>query len=403
LNILCDEFTFSLANEDLPSSDEDLLPLDHFLPAVYLGAFSADANSVRRQRRLWVRDKKTRRIFDAPASRLCAIRDFYTLREPQNASSRVVDDQWADYEAQLGEAIDQLVSGSINAGTWLTILVRFVAGLLVRGLDFNRRFRRRVEHSLGPDFGQLLIIPAAGTDNINRVRLIEYVRLIAPIAGSQWLIFSVPDGTELPTNDLGFVALRDPDNGNVGAAIPLDRFHLLAITPQLRSIIAVARGGRWVPNIRYVQLSAEDRDGLVTHIATMAQRFVFGATKAVVRSTAGGQEVFPSVPDANHMGFLSGRRAIVHEALFCQLSEIFATLPPQSNTMVHVDFGEKIRKAEETGLMEGPMSFAIDDQGHTIVLHRVGGSPNEIHALRDSTCGITIGTASDLVHDTPNN
>jgi hypothetical protein len=197
------------------------MPLDHFLPATYIAGFSADTNPVRRQRRVWVADKQAGKIFETAASNVCAINDFYTLKSSQFDAPRVVDAAFSYYEGPLSNAINLLISGVVDAHTWLTVLVRFVAGLLVRGPDFNRRFLRRFSDSFRAELAKLDPV-FYGLDNTNFARIFEHQRLLAPICGAAWTVLETLGGVEQITNDLGFIGFEHVQTKYHGIAVPLE-------------------------------------------------------------------------------------------------------------------------------------------------------------------------------------
>lgn len=324
------------------------MPLDHFLPATYIAGFSTDTNPVRRQRRVWVADKQAGKIFETAASNVCAINDFYTLETSQFDAPRVVDAQFSYYEGPLANAIDHLISGVIDAHTWLTVLVRFVAGLLVRGPDFNRRFLRRFSDSFRAELAKLDPV-FHGRDNTNLARIHEHQRLLAPICGAAWTVLETSGGVEQITNDLGFIGFEHVQTKYRGIAVPLDRHHILTLRPRLQAILAIARAGTWVPEIRFGKLSDEQHVAFTTTVGAAAQRFVFGPTDRAVTPHIIKQEMPPLVPDPADLGFLAGRRASVHEMLFFELLQKIGTPPHRPDPKIYIDFSEKIRKAEAAG------------------------------------------------------
>ncbi len=326
------------------------MPLHHFLPATYLAGFSDDPNPIRRQRRIWVGDKRTGNVFEAPVSRVCAINDFYTLREPGAWSPQIVDESWSFYERSLAPAIQQIILGTINAKTWLTVLVRFVAGLLVRGPDFNSRFLRRF-HSAWPDLQQYGALHQSllRPDNTNMARLMEVQRLLGPLCGARWCVRSTSGNIAQIVSDLGFVGFGNPETGATGLALPLDPYRVLTLTPRMEAFLAVARNGTWVPEIHWEQVTDADHMTFNATVAATAQRFIFGATEGAVRSHLRTQDLPPLVPEAADLGFIAGRRASVHEMLFFDLLGIIAKPPHHPEAKIYIDFSKKIERAEALG------------------------------------------------------
>ncbi len=118
-------------------------PRQHFIPATFLAGFSSDGNPTRRDRYLHVLRRGQSESFSAKAANVGCISDFYALQATgHDLNPGQVDDVWAGYEGRLAQAIEWLVSGEpIDARLWLRVLVPFVAGLFVRGPDFNQRFK----------------------------------------------------------------------------------------------------------------------------------------------------------------------------------------------------------------------------------------------------------------------
>src|SRR6266851_8236243 len=170
--------------------------------------------------------------------------------------NRTSMEQFSYYEGPLATAINHLISGVVDAHTWLTVLVRFVAGLLVRGPDFNRRFLRRFSDSFRAELAKLDPV-FYGRDNTNFARILEHQRLLAPICGAAWTVLGTSGGVEQITNDLGFIGFEHVQTQYRGIAVPLDRHHILTLTPRLQAILAIAKAGTWVPEIRFGKLSDE--------------------------------------------------------------------------------------------------------------------------------------------------
>jgi len=131
--------------------------------------------------------------------------------------------------------------------------------------------------------------------------------------------------------------------------VPLDRHHILTLTPRLQAFLAIAKAGKWVPEIRFGKLSDEQHVSLTRTVGAAAQRFVFGPTDRAVTAHIIKRELPPLVPDPGDLGFLAGRRASVHEMLFFQLLEIVGSPPRHPNAKIYIDFSKRIRRAEALG------------------------------------------------------
>lgn len=294
-----------------------LMPLHHYLPATYLASFSKDLSLPRRDRVIAIGDKRSKRVFSAPAARVGAIRDFYTLVSAPKDDPQLLEKIWAQYETDLADAVERLVSRSPDALTWAHVLVPFITGLLVRGPDFNERFEARIKpwrHLAGPD-------------NTNLARLMEVQRLLGPIAAAKWIVMEARGEGSLMTNDVGFAAFVNPD-GRWGLAIPLGRGHVLGLIPRRRGPVAVARDGKWRPIIEYVDLRPDNHRHLNITLAEGAHRFIFGPDELTVTRYLGHGRDSPSrVPEPYDLGFISGPLAMVHEFTWHRLVGVLAKPP----------------------------------------------------------------------------
>lgn len=232
------------------------VPLHHYLPATFLASFSSDLSSFpRRNRPLSVGDKHEDRVFRTSASNVAAINNLYTLIAT-NKSPELIENLWAEYEANLDEAIKLLIAGSVNAKTWIRILVPFIACMLVRGPDFDQRFERRIRAlGIDPEGDHV------SKDNINGARLLELQRLLGPVAVAKWVIIHVRGQEPLITNDLGYAPFVNPVTREFGIAIPLDLMHALAVIPRNQGKVAVVKSGKWMPNIEYVENLPDNHEG----------------------------------------------------------------------------------------------------------------------------------------------
>src|SRR5215212_4519681 len=247
------------------------MPLHHYLPATFLASFSLDsAVPRRRNRHLSVGDKQQDRVFRTSAANVAAIRNLYALIATE-FDAEMVDSIWSEYERNLHDAITHLIEGRLNAKTWIRVLVPFVACLLVRGPDFDKRFEGRMS-SLGLDEESELL----SEDNTNFARVIELQRLLGPVAVAKWKVIRTRGSGHLITNDLGYAPFANRPAGESGIAIPLDLSHVLAVIPRDESQVAVVRSGEWVPDIEYTETLPGNHDGLNQTLSATAQRFIFG-------------------------------------------------------------------------------------------------------------------------------
>ena len=156
-------------------------------------------------------------------------------------------------------------------------------------------------------------------------------------------------GVEQITNDLGFIGFERVQTKYRGIAVPLDRYHILTLTPRHQAILAIAKAGIWVPEIRFGKLSDEQHIAFTATVGAGAQRFVFGPTERAVSPHIIKQELPPLVLDPADLDFLTGRRASVHEMLFFELLQKIGTPPHHPDAKIYIDFSKKIQKAEALG------------------------------------------------------
>lgn len=292
------------------------MPLHHYLPATYLASFSKDCTLPRRERLIAVGDKRSERVFSASAANVGAIQNFYTLVD-QPRDPQLVEKVWVDYETNLANAVEQLINRHLDARTWAGVLVPFVAGLLVRGPDFNERFEARIE-----PWREL-----AGPDNTNQARLLEIQRLLGPVVAAKWIVMTARGGGSLITNDVGFAAFASPRR-EVGLAVPLGHKHVLGIIPRRRGSVVVARDGKWWPLIEYVKLRPDNHRQLNVTLAKGARRFIFGADEPTVADYLSCVDDAPArVPEPYELGFIYGPLAMVHEFTWHRLVGVLAKPP----------------------------------------------------------------------------
>jgi hypothetical protein len=297
------------------------MPLHHYLPATYLAFFSNEQTLPRRERRIAVGDKKSGRVFRASAAKVGAIQGFYACLEQNPSDPQLLERSWADYETNLARTVEELVNRHIDAVTWAGVLVPFVAGLLVRGPDFNKRFERRI----GP------LRDLVGRDNTNQARLFELQRLLGPVLAAKWVVMTVQGEGSVITNDIGFAPFRSPQ-GEVGLAIPVGHRHLVGVIPCRSRAVVAAKGGKWWPIIQYVRLRKDNHDGFNSGSARQARRFIFGVDEATVtRYLSQVDDSPPTVIEPYEVGFIYGPLAVVHEFTWHRLVSVLAKSPDHEN------------------------------------------------------------------------
>jgi len=315
------------------------MPRHYYLPATFLASFSTDTSTEpRRDRRIWAGDNRQHKTFQAPASRLGAEKNLYTLVAAEH-DPQMVDDTWREYEGGLSNAIEALIGVRVDARTWARVLVPFVACMLVRGPDFAGRFGRRLAAlKIGDIDGGYT--PA---DNANLARLMELQRLLGPVAVGKWAVVRFGGRRTLVTNDLGYAPFRDPVNGESGMVVPLGPSHALTVTPRREGKVAVVKSGEWFPDIAYVRGTAGDRDRLNRAMSAAAQRFVFGGDKRVVAGLTDAARTASPPPEPGQLGFITGTDALAHEFTWHRL----------------------VTAVERDPSDGGPWDFALDPEGLT--------------------------------------
>jgi len=103
----------------------------HYLPAAFLARFSVDPNPDLRRRVIVVGQRNPFAIFESAAEGVGFVRGLYEYG---------LGDIWRAYEERLPAALDEISrteATEIDGEIWLRVLVPFVAGLLLRGPDFE--------------------------------------------------------------------------------------------------------------------------------------------------------------------------------------------------------------------------------------------------------------------------
>jgi Protein of unknown function (DUF4238) len=314
------------------------MAFDHYIPASYLGRFSNDTDPVRRKRRLWAVDKRENLLNLTTAGELCGLHNFYKL-SAKNEDPRLVDSQWSGYENKLNPALDDMISGKLDALSWLQTLVVFVAALLVRGGDFETRFNERFE-GIGLNEAGLMT-----RDNTNVARLMELQRLFASVIGARWLLLEASGNNAQITNDLGYTPFMNPQNGESGIAIPVSRKHILLLIACRKRVIAHAVDGTWVPNIERNTLEDEAHAMFLYSIASCAQRYVIGADETAMRKYLKAEATPPPIPEPSMLGFLNSEMAREYEMIYFNCLTRFSSAPTGSDTQVFVDYDKNMRGA----------------------------------------------------------
>jgi hypothetical protein len=160
--------------------------VQHWIPAVVLGGFSADTDRPKpRDRRLYVqhRDQHSPRI--TGAKNLAYVRGLYDWDGDgplPDIDVDTLDDTFNPYERQLPAAFQEInaSSGLLPFEPWIRTLVPYVAGLTVRAPHFLAHIGDDVEGVL-----------------MQQSRWMEMTRAVAPLMAADWYLLEAPVGRSL--------------------------------------------------------------------------------------------------------------------------------------------------------------------------------------------------------------
>jgi tetratricopeptide (TPR) repeat protein len=233
-------------------------PRQHILPAALIGQFSNGEQKRFRNRRVYVRRRAGGPLISRPANRLAWQAEYYGSDTP--AVGRLnVDKVWSGTESGLRKGIGALQGakdvGSLPLRLWLWVLVPFVASLFARGIDFEAQFDERMRRLLSETrYDELFPTGDRRQANTNQARLIEVVRLLAPIMRASWRIMHNPTPTPLVLNDRGFALYH---------LSPTEPFYGLPLTPNLMLLL---RAGLPAPRADF---EAAEITGMEHHVMSL--------------------------------------------------------------------------------------------------------------------------------------
>lgn len=280
----------------------------HFLPAAFLGGFSADAHEPARERILWVA-RRDGGVYREKAENVAWQRNLYTLRTGASAGP------------DLGAAIETLRAlrnGWLPAGAW-QVMVSFITSLFVRGPEFRGRFESR----LGPAITELV-----QPDNTTMARVIEQQRLFAAVMYANWIPLR-PTGHIVVTNDLGYLPTLDLGRGRWGYAVPLRKDLVVGLFAGPVGHTMAWRNGSWTIDIAVRPMAAALARDLNRHVACNALDEVYGATRdAVEQARAGFDEKRPQHGWGPGLLVPSGKALRDHEFDYMRMLGAIAKPPP---------------------------------------------------------------------------
>ncbi len=253
----------------------------HYLPASFIGRFSNEKKGSLRERTVWMLEKGTSRFVEKKAEDIGYLVNFYLLNGTQTIPNSKVDDIWGEYEKKLDSALTALSDfrqNSIDANTWLRVLVPFVASLFVRGPEFVDRFNERevVKEIYQSDFGD----ENWRKDNTNIARVFEMQRLLTPVIAARWVVMHKHESDPFITNERSFGLFLPPGSETPGIAIPLGKETVLGLIPtwpDAGKFILIEKGKRqWRTPIERVYLSGNNFNDFNRTFAETSTNFIIG-------------------------------------------------------------------------------------------------------------------------------
>jgi len=249
----------------------------HYIPATYLANFSTDDQEDRRKRNVWVGDKfnATKPIRPSKVEKIGGENHFYSY--PTQFAQFNIDSLWK-YEGNLYNAIEKLITGNVDADTWLKTLIPFVVCLFIRSKDFEKRFNNRTL-SLGLKDEYFY----NNKSYIGQGSLIELQRLLCPVLTSTWNVLHIQGDDNLIVNDIGFIPYKNYLVFDQGFAIPLDRRHILALATKRKGILFHKIDENWIPNIEHHTLPMNNHNSFNHLLASYSNRFIIGDSEELVQ------------------------------------------------------------------------------------------------------------------------
>jgi len=293
---------------------------EHYIPATYLAQFSAEINMLdRRKSYIWVGDKKTKEIFRSKVENIGGEKNFYSADDEPGFS---IDSIW-NYESRLYSSLEDLIHCRVDAITWCKVLIPFVTCMFVRGNDFKYRFTNRITSLLG--FQERIPINAA--------RCIEIQRLLTPVLASNWIVLTIQGDTNLLTNDTGFFPFQNRIIGQLGYAIPIDKRHVLVLTPRKKGVVLHQRDDKWYPIISYYELPNNNLQ-LNKIISNYANRNIFSDSEDLIKENLNSiPQYLPSLEPHNIFRF-SHKESIAYELTWNRLVSFLESGQHKNNSNV---------------------------------------------------------------------
>jgi tetratricopeptide (TPR) repeat protein len=285
----------------------------HYLPASFLARFSVDPPSIHsRDRRIFVGNKETLEVYPQRTGKSAAINNLYSLSDP-NSDPELLERKFSEFETHLNPAIDSLISGELDAKTWIRVLVPFVTCMLVRDAGFAQRIKSRF---IGFDDHTMKFFD----DNINEIRMIEIQKLLVSITIAKWNVINITGREKLMTNDIGFSPFANFNTNEWGISIPLDYNHVLAIIPRFNGRLLKFENGSWKPIISYFTEPEGNQAGLNNAITQSALRSIFSPEESLAKKYLIRSEYNPKPIEPVLLGFLGEPLSTAFEFTWHQLA-----------------------------------------------------------------------------------
>lgn len=285
----------------------------HFIPAAYLGRFSARGTGALRDRPLWVMRRGAKAPFVRKAADLSFRRDLYTLSHDPTSEDDpfFIDKLWQSIEGGLPFALDALAVSNVvrlPASLWVTRLLPFFAGLFVRHPDWEAEFEKRLDTIMGTSEWRDWI----HRDNSKQARLIEVTNMAGSLMAASWNILHFPTSIPVIASDRGYIGHRNPQFApyDFGYAFPIDRSTVLTVfyAPNRRNRPRIRRSDATVARIRHFALLPVDARNFNEATAFYAKSEVYGPSPELVREATRGWGAEPD-PDVLPPVFFAEDRA----------------------------------------------------------------------------------------------
>ncbi|HEX3568390.1 MAG TPA: hypothetical protein VHT70_01805 [Candidatus Saccharimonadales bacterium] len=281
---------------------------DHYLPAAFIGRFSAETTGRARERPVWAYNAPAQKVIEVNPNAIGHKRGLYDLTDGSV-------DKWHYYEQQLNRVLDAVAEEQpVSLDDWTRVAVPFVAGLFVRGKEFNTRYEAY------PTMKALYETGIITPDNTNNSRILRLQRLLGPVAAARWIVLHNDGDEQLISNNLGLMPAHDAQQHRDGWAIPLDTKTTLGLFPEKLRNVATYEDDTWHATIDHAHPASVVFSELRKESASAATEFIFGPTEDSVREVT--DHVQPNTDplqmaqlmEGPWAAALSNRELVAHEA-----------------------------------------------------------------------------------------